>query len=179
MALQNKDFLNKESSNKASIVAYIGIFSAFAIIISYLESLIPINIGIPGIKPGFANIVMVLAIYCINIKAALIINIIRILVVGIMFGNIFSIIFSLAGGMLSILVMFIVRRLNSFSIVGVSVCGGVAHNIGQIITASIVTTVYFASYYLPFMIAGGVITGVLVGILADIIYKRIFIKTDL
>lgn len=169
MILQNK------KNNKAIMTAYVGMFSAFAIIISYLESLIPINIGIPGIKPGFANIVMVLAIYCMSYKIAIIINIIRILAIGIMFGNVLSILFSLVGGLLSIFVMALVKRLKYFSITGVSVCGGVAHNIGQILIAGLVTSIYFIPYYLPFMIIGGVITGILVGILAQILYNRIIL----
>ena len=163
-------------NNNSKTVAYIGMFSAFAIIISYLESLIPINIAIPGIKPGFANIVVVLAIYCLNFKAAILINFIRIFVIGIMFGNIYSIIISFAGAIISLTIMTIVKKTSFFTIVGVSICGGVFHNIGQLIAAYFLTDVFVLGYYLPFLIIGGIITGILVGILSNIIYERIIKK---
>lgn len=163
-------------NNNSKTVAYIGMFSAFAIIISYLESLVPINIAIPGIKPGFANIVIVLAIYCLNFKAGILINFIRILVIGIMFGNIYSIIISFAGAILSLTIMIITKKTKFFSIVGVSICGGVFHNIGQLIAAYFLTDVFVLGYYLPFLIIGGLITGVMVGILSNIIYERIIKK---
>lgn len=163
---------NLKQLNKSESVAYIGLFSAFAIIISYIEALIPINIGIPGIKLGLPNIVIVLAIYLIDNKAGIIINIIRVLVVGILFGNAFSIIFSMAGALVSYVVMIFIKKIKNMSMLRVSVCGGVTHNVAQLIMAAFVADTYNISYYMPFMIIGGLITGVIIGIIAMLIYNR-------
>lgn len=163
---------NLKQLNKSESVAYIGLFSAFAIIISYIEALIPINIGIPGIKLGLPNIVIVLAIYLIDNKAGIIINIIRVLVVGILFGNAFSIIFSMTGALVSYVVMILIKKIKNMSMLGVSVCGGVTHNVAQLIMAAFVADTYSISYYMPFMIIGGLITGVIIGIIAMLIYNR-------
>lgn len=165
----------KEQNNGYSSVyiAKAGLLSAFAIIISYIESLIPINIMIPGIKLGLANIVIVMALYLLDNKSAIIINVIRILVIGMFFGNLFSILFSIAGAFLSFLVMVIVKKINGISIIGISVCGGVSHNVAQIIMAMFVIDTYGIMYYIPFLIAGGVVTGVLIGIVSRIVCDRV------
>ena len=93
-----------------------------------------------------------------------------------MFGNIYSILISFAGAIFSLTFMYIAKKIKLFSIIGVSVCGGVAHNIGQLIAAYFITNVFVLNYYLPFLIVGGVITGILVGILSNIIYERIIFK---
>lgn len=179
MTLQNKNeknFLNRKSP--AYKAAFIGLFSAFAIIISYIESLIPIHIGIPGIKPGFANIVIILVLYALDLKSAAIINLIRITVIGIMFGTVLSVSFSIAGAALSLFVMVFVKKIKGVSMIGVSVCGGVAHNVGQIAAAAVMTTVYAIMYYVPFLIIGGVITGIIVGVSANIIYTRVMVRME-
>lgn len=175
MILQNKKekknlYASKSPAYKA---AAIGIFSAFAIIISYIESLIPITIGIPGIKPGFANIVILIVLYTMDAKSAAVINMIRIVIIGIMFGNVLSVCFSIAGAVVSLSVMIVIKKIKGVSMIGVSVCGGVAHNLGQIAAAAAITTVYSLLYYIPFLIIGGIITGIIVGIVANIIYTRV------
>lgn len=164
---------NKHNGTTSQKIAILGLLSAFAIVISYIESLIPINIGIPGIKPGFPNLVIIIVLYSFGIKEAGIVNFIRILIVGFMFGNVISIVFSMAGAILSLIVMWLVKKFPGISMLGVSVCGGVAHNIGQIIIAMFVTTVYSLTYYIPFLIIGGIITGMLTGIVGSIIHKNI------
>lgn len=154
-------------------VASLGLFSAFAVIASYIESLIPIHIGIPGIKIGLPNIIIVLVLYLLDAKSAIIVNIIRIIIVGAMFGNAFSILFSISGAIVSFLIMYLVKKINKISMLGVSVCGGVAHNIAQIVIASFIVKTYNLNYYLPFMIIGGLITGILIGILSMTIYNKI------
>lgn len=182
--MQNKKDINKDaktsfnSQSPAYKAAFIGLFSAFAIIISYIESLIPINIGIPGIKPGFANIVIIIVLYAMNIKSAAMINLIRITIIGIMFGNVLSISFSCAGAVLSMFVMVWIKKIKGVSMIGASVCGGVAHNLGQIAAAATITTVYSLLYYIPFLIIGGIITGIIVGIAADIIYTRVIKRLE-
>lgn len=184
MTLQNNKDMNKitktsfNSKSPAYKVAFIGLFSAFAIIISYIESLIPINIGIPGIKPGFANIVILIVLYAMNVKSAAVINLIRIVIIGIMFGNVLSVGFSIAGAVLSMIVMVFIKKIKGVSMIGVSVCGGVAHNLGQIAAAAAITTVYSLLYYIPFLIIGGIITGIIVGMVADIIYTRVMKRLE-
>lgn len=179
MTLQNKKTKNLlETKTLAYRAAFIGLFSAFAIIISYIESLIPVNIGIPGIKPGFANIVIIVVLYALDFKSAVVINMIRITVIGIMFGNVLSVCFSVAGAVLSLFVMVFIKRIKGVSMVGVSVCGGVAHNIGQIAAATVITTVYTIMYYVPFLIIGGIITGIIVGTVANIIYTRVIVRME-
>ena len=163
--------MNRKYTTK--YISLIGLLSAFAIIISYIESLIPIDIGIPGVKLGLANIVIVLSIYLLDAKSAIIINIIRIIIIGAFFGNVFSIIFSITGALFSFIVMIILKRIKNGSIMGVSVCGGVSHNLSQLVVASFIVNTYNINYYLPFMIIGGIITGILIGTLSMIIYNRI------
>ena len=111
---------------------------ALALVCSYIETLIPFSIGIPGIKLGLTNIIVVLMIYCVGAKEAFAVSIFRIILVGFMFGNAFSIIYSLAGGMLSFFAMYLLIRFKVLKCVSVSVIGGICHNIGQIIIATIV-----------------------------------------
>lgn len=153
-------------NNKIKLIAYTGLLSAFAIIISYVEMLLPLDIGIPGVKPGLANFIILIALYEFGLKEAFMINFIRILVNGILFANLFSILFSLSGALISLVVMWLVKKIKGISIIGVSVAGGVSHNIGQIIVASVVVETYSVMYYIPVLILSGVITGLLVGILA-------------
>ncbi len=155
----------------AKKVSLIAMFSAFAIIISYVESFIP-SIGIPGVKLGLANIVIVLAIYVLDVRYAIIIDIVRILVIGFLFGNLFSIYFAFGGAVFSILVMFILKKFFDFSIITVSIFGGVFHNVGQIVVAMIAVGTYNVIYYLPVLMIAGIICGAIVGILARVLYVR-------
>ena len=155
----------------AKKVSLIAMFSAFAIIISYVESFIP-SIGIPGVKLGLANIVIVLAIYVLDVRYAIIIDIVRILVIGFLFGNLFSIFFAFGGAVISILVMFILKKFFDFSIITVSIFGGVFHNVGQILVAMIAVGTYNVIYYLPVLMIAGIICGAIVGILARILFER-------
>lgn len=108
---------------------------ALAMIFSYVESLIPINLGVPGIKLGVANLVTVTGLYILAPMEVFVVVILRVLLVGFMFGNGMSILYSLAGGILSFLVMLLLKRIKGFSMIGVSIAGGVSHNIGQIAVA--------------------------------------------
>ena len=131
---------------------------ALAMIFSYVESLIPINLGIPGIKLGVANLVTVTGLY---ILAPM-----EVFLVGFMFGNGMSILYSLAGGILSFLVMLLLKRAKGFSMIGVSIAGGVSHNIGQIAVAMCVLENTKLVYYLPVLMIAGTITGILIGVVS-------------
>ncbi|HIU76078.1 MAG TPA: Gx transporter family protein [Candidatus Pelethocola excrementipullorum] len=154
-------------------IAYLGLFSGAAILLGYVESLIPIFAAVPGMKLGLANLAILLVLYQYGLREAVAVQVVRILVIGFLFGNLFSIVFSMAGGMLSLLVMWILKRTGGFSLIGVSVAGGLAHNIGQICMAALVVENFQIFYYLPILMVSGVITGVLIGILSGEIRKRI------
>ena len=160
-------------------VATYGVMIALAFIFSYLDTLVPINIGIPGVKPGFANIVVLSALYLYGKKDALIISVIRIVLAGLVFSGTYAMLYSLAGGLLSYLAMIIAVRVKKLSVIGVSVIGAIFHTLGQIIVAAFVTETYRIAYYFPVLIVSAVITGVLIGTLSGIIIKRIYkIRTD-
>lgn len=153
--------------------AYFGVFTALALILSYVEMLIPINFGIPGAKLGLANLVIVIVLYKTDRKEALLLTVVRIVLSGFIFGNLFSILYSLAGGILSLAVMALLKKRNVFSTAGVSIAGGVSHNIGQLIVAMLVVETYQVGYYLPVLLAAGVATGLLIGIVSQGVLKRI------
>lgn len=143
-----------------------GAFTALALIFSYVEVLIPFNFGIPGIKLGLANLVVVTGLYFLNWKDVCLISLIRILISGILFGNGVSLIYSFTGGILSFIFMMAAKKTNIFSIAGVSVIGAVFHNIGQIAAASFVMKTMVITYYLPILMISGVATGFLLGIIS-------------
>lgn len=156
-----------------SRVAYFGVFTALALIFSYIETLIPINFGIPGIKLGLANLIIVVALYKLKLKEVYMLAIVRVLLSGFIFGNYFSIIYSLAGGLLSLTVMAILKRQEGFSVMGISMAGGVFHNVGQMIVAVLVVETFSISYYLPVLLIAGLITGLVIGVVGDGILKRL------
>lgn len=154
-------------------VAYMGVFLALALICSYVESLIPISFGIPGVKLGLTNIVVVLMLYCIGAKEALAVSVCRIVLAGFLFGNLFSILYSLAGSLLSFLIMWAVKRTGKLGILPVSVCGGIFHNIGQLAVAALVVENYNVFYYLPVLLLAGAATGLAIGVVAQELVIRI------
>lgn len=153
--------------------AYFGVFTALALILSYVETLIPINFGIPGAKLGLANLIIVIVLYKTDWKEALLLSVTRIVLVGFLFGNMFSILYSLAGGILSLAVQAVLKKQGSFSVAGVSIAGGVSHNIGQLIVAMIVVETYQVGYYLPVLLIAGVLTGLLIGVISGGVLRRI------
>ena len=152
--------------NKNRKLANMAMLVALAMIFSYVESLIPINFGIPGMKLGVANLVTVTGLYFLELPGVFLVVVMRILLTGFLFGNGMSIIYSLAGGILSFLVMALMKRLKGFSVAGVSIAGGVSHNIGQIIVASIVVENLKLVYYLPALLIAGTVTGFVMGMIS-------------
>lgn len=146
---------------------------ALAFAFSYLESLIPYNLGIPGIKLGLSNLVVLIALYTMKTSDALIISIIRIILAGFLFNGTFAMIYSLVGGLLSFAIMFITKKVDKFSPIGVSAVGGTVHNLGQIIVAGLVMNTYRIIYYFPILMISGLITGIINGIIASIIINRL------
>lgn len=158
---------------KQKKIAYMGLFAAIAIIFGYVESLIPFFAGIPGIKLGLANLSVLFILETYTWKEAALVSMVRILVIGFMFGNMFSILYSMAGAALSLTVMTLMKRFSGFSILGISVAGGVSHNIGQLIIAALIVENTSLFYYAPVLLISGVITGILIGILTGEVTKRI------
>ena len=146
---------------------------ALAMIFSYVETMIPINFGIPGVKLGLANLVIVAAIYLFGGKQAFLISIVRIFLSGFMFGNLASIMYSLAGGLLSLAVMLLLKKTDKLSILAVSVMGGICHNIGQLIVAMLVVENLKLIFYVPVLLISGFLTGLLIGIVCRMILPAV------
>ena len=149
---------------------------ALAMILSFVESQIPSFVAVPGVKVGLANIVVIFALYRLGAKEAIIISIIRVLLVSLLFGNMMSLWYSLAGAVLSFIGMIIMKKCKVFSYIAVSVAGGVLHNMGQIGMACLVLETDIIKYYAPFLVLSGVIAGVVTGLAASIMIKRIDVK---
>lgn len=154
-------------------IATFGVFVALAFIFSYIESLIPFNFVVPGMKLGLANIVVLVALYKLGTKEAFALSIVRIILVGFTFGNMYSLFYSMAGGLLSYVMMFLMKKIKGFSIVGVSVVGGLSHNIGQIAVAMVILQTNALIYYLPLLLIFGTITGAMIGIVGSGVVKRV------
>lgn len=163
----------KAERNVAEWTAYPGMMLAFALILGYVETLIPMPVGIPGIKLGLANLAVLLTLYQSGIKKALLIDVLRIFLSGFLFGSLYGILYSLAGGLLSFLAMVAAKQGKCFGISGVSMAGGVLHNVGQIVLAAFVVETKGLYYYLPPLLIAGVITGFVNGTLAGQILSRI------
>lgn len=154
-------------------VAFFGVFLALALVFSYVEAMLPISFGVPGMKLGLTNIVIVIMLYCMGAGEAYGISLVRCVLAGFLFGNLFSIVYSLAGAALSLTVMLLLKKTGKFKIVTVSAVGGVCHNIGQLIVASIVVENYNIYYYLPVLLIAGLVTGILIGIVSQEVVLRI------
>lgn len=165
-------------NNKVKRIALFGMMVALAFTFSYLESLIPFNFGIPGIKLGLANLVVVVALYIMKPGEAFAIALIRVLLAGLTFGNFSSIAYSFFGGVLSFAVMYFAKK-TKLSVIGVSMLGGVFHNIGQLIVAALIMETKRIAYFLPALLVAGVMTGFLIGIISRLIIKRYdFVKKN-
>ncbi|MBP3781616.1 MAG: Gx transporter family protein [Butyrivibrio sp.] len=158
---------------KTKRIAFLGLFVALAFVLSYIEFMLPLNIGIPGAKIGIANLVVMVTLYTVGEKNAIALSIIRVVLVGLTFGNISMMMYSLAGAALSLFAMLLARKIGKLSMTGVSVLGGVFHNVGQIIVAMLVLETKSLLYYLPFLIIVGTITGIVIGIVSSLITVRV------
>ena len=170
ICLPNKVVVEVDGSEESEFDA---VFTALALIFSYVETLIPINFGIPGVKLGLANLVIVIALYKMKLTEVYLLSVVRVLLSGFIFGNYFSIIYSLAGGLLSLTVMALLKKSKGFSVMGISVAGGVFHNVGQLIVAMLVVETFSVGYYFPVLLVAGLITGLVIGIVSAEMLKRI------
>lgn len=147
-------------------IPYYGLFAALAILMGYVEMLIPVPVPIPGVKLGLANVIIIIMMYFMDTKSAFFVSLIRVVLSGLLFAGFAGLLYSLAGAMLSFAVMALLKKTDKLSIVGVSIAGGVFHNVGQIIVAALAVENVKMAYYLPFLLVSGVVTGMLIGIVA-------------
>lgn len=153
--------------------AYLGLYCGAAILLSYVEALFPVFTAVPGIKLGLPNLAVVTALYLYSWREAALVSVVRIAVVGLLYGNLFSVCFSLAGGFLSLLLMAVVKHFGFFDCTGVSMTGALAHNAGQIAAAVVlVDNARIAYYFIPLAITG-LVAGVAIGLLSGLLLRRL------
>ena len=163
--------MDTNSSTKKLTIA--ALMAALALIFSYIVVLIPFHPAIPGIKLGIANLVILVSLYFLGAKYALIVNLVRVLVAGLLFNGLFGAAYSLAGALASFLVMVLLKKTNIFSVTGISMAGGVAHNLGQILVAAALVSNIKIFVYFPALIISGVISGAVIGIVAYFVLKKL------
>ena len=166
-------FTADSMSNKTKRLAELAVFTTLAMILSYIESLIPFNFGIPGVKLGLSNLIALFALIRWGSGEAFTINIMRVLLTGFLFGNGFAILYSLSGALMSLVAMSLSHRAKAFSVMGIGVTGGIFHNIGQLIIACLTVADLKIMFYLPVLIVSGAVTGLIVGFLAGEMLKRL------
>lgn len=158
--------------SKAGQMAFSGLMLALTLVLSYVESLLPLTIGIPGVKLGLANLAVLLTLYASGWRMALGIDVLRVVLSGFLFGNFAAILYSMAGALVSFGVMVLLKRFQ-FSMSTVSIAGGVFHNLGQLMVAVCVVENIHLFYYLPWLIVAGMITGALIGIVARVTWRYV------
>ena len=169
----NEDRIYHNETSAARRVATTGIFAALALIFSYIEAIFPFQSGIPGVKLGLANLVIVLALYEMGAGYALAINLIRVIIAGLLFSGLYGMLYSMAGSLVSFLVMYLLYRTGWFSVIGVSMGGGVAHNFGQLLVAAIIVSTGKLFLYFPVLIFSGIAAGIIVGIGALVLIRHL------
>jgi len=161
----------------ASTIARLGLLTAVAIVLGYFEHLLPVS-GIPGIKLGLANTVLLYALYLLDVPSAILLMFLKVGVSGFLFGGPAAMLYSFAGGVFSLIVMILARKLPGFSVVGVSVLGAVAHNIGQMLVAIFVVQTRAILAYLPVLLIAAAITGTLTGLIARYSFRGLRPKLE-
>ncbi len=157
---------------KTKRLVLLAMLTAVAMILSYVESLLP-SVGIPGVKMGLANIAVIFALFRFGWKEAAALSLVRVVLASLLFGSVGAMLYSLAGAVLSLAVMALLRRIDRFSTVGISVAGGVAHNAGQILMAMLILQTKQLLGYLPVLAVSGIAGGVLTGLAAALLIRRI------
>ena len=161
---------------KTQKLTVMALTTAIALVLSFVESQIPAFVAVPGVKMGLANIAIVYALYRLGWKEAALISLIRVVLVSLLFGSAASFLYSLAGAVLSLLGMALLKKTGKFTEIVVSVAGGVLHNIGQIAMASIILETDALRYYLPFLLVSGILAGVVIGLISGILISRIHLS---
>lgn len=158
-------------------IALLGVLTSVALVLSYLEAMLPpISTAVPGIKMGLPNIIIIFVLYKFGLKEAVTVSIIRVFIVALLFGNVMTLAYSVAGAVLSIALMTIMLKLDWFSTIGVSVVGGISHNLGQILVAIFLFDTIQIGYYMIVLAVTGTIAGVIIGIIASVLIKRLSVN---
>lgn len=147
------------------------LFTTLAIVIGYVEYLIPLSFSIPGIKLGLSNIVILFALYHLDVKKAFVIMILKVFCTALLFAGFQSVWYSLAGGLFSFFIMLILKNTNKVSLYMVSAAGGIFHNVGQLTASAIMLKTMSVFWYLPPLIISGLITGLLLAFLCNTLFK--------
>ena len=159
---------------KIKKLAFLALCASVALLLSYVEALIPpIYAAVPGIKLGLPNIAIIFALYRFGMREAVSVSFVRLIIVALLFGNVMTFAYSLAGAALSILVMFLLKKADILSTVGVSVAGGVSHNLGQILVAMLLLGTAEIGYYMIILAVTGTISGIFVGLCGNFMIKRL------
>lgn len=157
--------------NKIKQIAMMAILIALSFVLSYVDSLIVLPFGIPGIKLGIANIAIIYTLYKIGAKEAIVVSILRLVLSSILFGSVLTFLYSLVGAVLSLSLMIILKKYTNLALITISISGAILHNIGQIIVAVIVMATKEIVFYLPILIITGILSGIGVGILSVLTIK--------
>ena len=151
---------------------------AIAMLLSFIESRLPAFTAVPGIKMGLANIAVMFALYRFGTRDALLVSLVRIVLISILFGSIVSMLYGIVGTIFAIVLMVILKKRSPLSPIGVSVVGGVAHNIGQIAFACLLLGTARIAYYLPVLLLTGTLSGIAIGICSGVLIKRINVNYE-
>ena len=160
-------------SMRSKRLAVLALLTALSMILSYIEGLLPAFVAIPGIKVGLANLAVVLALYRLGWREAACVSLVRVLCLSLLFGNAAGFLYSIAGAVMSLIGMVVLKKTMRFSPLAVSVTGGVLHNMGQLLMACILLPAAALRYYLPFLLLGGILAGIVIGVIAAVLLKRI------
>ena len=156
----------------ASRVATLSLLTTLALMFSYIEAMIPAP-GPPGVKLGIANIVIVICLYRFSASEAAAVNLLRVALAGLLFTGLFGALYSAAGAVLSLIGMALLKKTNLFSMAGVSMAGGVLHNLGQLIVAAFLVEEAAIFYYFPLLLFSGIASGLLTGIIATLVARKL------
>ena len=170
--------MRKRLEGKSVKTAYLGLLLALAVICGYIEALIPVPVPVPGMKLGLANLVIAAVLYLYGPVEAITVSLLRVLIIGFLFGNMFSIVYSMSGAAASLISMALLKRTRAFGIIGVSALGGVVHNVAQVIAAVLILQGFPWRWYLPVLMLAGLAAGILVGLVDRIVLPRIYAEGD-
>lgn len=159
--------------NKTESIAVRALLVAAALVLSWIEAQVPAFFAVPGIKLGLTNLVVLVALYRLSSADAIVLNTVRIILVGLLFGNVMSLVYSICGGVLSFIVMYILKKTDKLKIITVSVFGGVFHNVGQLVAACFFLESHYVFYYLPVLWVSGIAAGAVVGLLCGLVINKL------
>ncbi|MBQ9132048.1 MAG: Gx transporter family protein [Clostridia bacterium] len=164
----------KKTQTRTKKIAFVGLAASLALLLSYVEFLLPpIFVAIPGIKLGLPNVVIVYVLYCLDVRYAAFVSFTRILISSMLFGNAMTLAYSIAGALLSLLLMWGLKKSDTLSTVGVSVAGGVAHNLGQILVAMVLLDTPQIAFYMIVLAVTGTVSGIFIGLCGALMLKRV------